>query len=250
MSIGIKVPTKIGVGDAVQFTSIPENYYRWKGEKVIDTDNHWVFDHNPFVERGIEVPKEKTFQLWSYNRQPPPPPRDSIFLSLAERHCNFVGIPSNKVVMKFPRLYRFEDFPFHQRESILLHVDGVSHGRMPDYIIEHVLKKYKGLPLFQVGKDSIDLGIPKVETSSLWDLALVISQARMFIGVDSGPSWIACCYPDVVVKKVRLKPSLEKLIDWVPQKVENHHSHWDDRTFQVYNVSENDVGFTASYRRL
>lgn len=248
--LGMAVRTTIGIGDAVQFTSVPENYFRTTGQKLIDVNRHWVFDHNPYVLRDPSLNLEKTVDLWDYFDPNTPIPRDrnSIFLSLAERHACMVGA---KVFLKYPRLYVNEEFPFKHRYKILFHTHGKSHGVMPEYVIDHVLKKYKDCDLFHVGSPSDpDLGIPKIPTPTLWDLVKVISSARMFIGVDSGPSWIASCYPDIVVKKLRTKPTLDVLKDWIPQQISNIHSFWDDRIFQVYNVSEDDVGFTSSYRRL
>jgi hypothetical protein len=247
MNKGISVKLTIGIGDAVQFTSVPENYFKTTGEKLVDVNKHWIFDHNPYILR--DVPARDTTELWDYFNPKTPIPRakDSVFLSLAERHACMVGA---KVFTKHPRLYIYEDYPFHKRELILLHTHGKSHGKMPDFVIDHVLKKYHGSLMHVCLPGDPDLGIPKLETPTLWSLVETISRARMFIGMDSGPSWIASCYPDVVVKKLRMKPTLDVLKDWIPQQISNIHSYWDDRIFQVYNHSEDDIGFTLSYKRL
>ena len=52
----------IGIGDAIQFTSLPENYYRTTGKKLVDVSHHWVFDKNPFVLRGVFP--NKVHRLW------------------------------------------------------------------------------------------------------------------------------------------------------------------------------------------
>lgn len=256
----ISVKSTIGLGDAIQFSSVPENYYRATGELLIDIGNHWMFDFNPYVRRepGLDreqiikkwkLKPEDVVEMWNYGMpQPRPPGRDFVYLSMAERHASIFKVP---VVMKYPRLYRFEEFPFEKREKILLHTHGKSHGAMPDHVIEHVLKKYKHMPIYHIGLPSDpDLGIPKIVTPTFWDLAETISQARLYIGVDSGPSWVACCYPDVQVKKVRVKPTVDRFKDWVPLQIDNIHSHWDDRMFTVHNISGDDVGFTSSYKRL
>lgn len=247
---GIAIRKTIGVGDALQFSSLPENYFRATGDRLVDVDSHWFFDHNPFVVRGIEP--ESVTEMWNFSPKqwdwPAPAREEGVWLANAEIWSAVWRVP---MVLNRPRLYRYEDVPFEKREAILLHIDGRSHGDMPDYVIEHVLKKYGPTKrLVQIGKSTRDLGLPKIETPSLWDLAFVISSARMLIGVDSGPAWIAACYPDVVVKKLRTKPSPERFEKWCPLSTKNIHSHWDDRCHQIFNASESDVGFTLTYRKI
>lgn len=245
--IGISIKRNIGIGDAVQFTSAPENYFRATGNKLADMNSHWVFDHNPYVERNYTGNLNAVYEMWDFTTNRPKP-RDSIYQSLAEKHCLVFKVP---VVMKYPRLYVYEDFPMAKREKILFHTQGRSNGAMPEHVIDHVLKKYKGMPLYHIGLPTDpDLGIPKIETPTVWNLAKEISECRMFIGQDSGPSWIANCYPDVVVKKLRMKPTPEIFKIWIPLDVHNIHSHWDDREHMVCNPTEDDIGFTASYKRL
>lgn len=252
---GISIRETIGVGDKVQFSSLPENYFRATGEKLVDVSKCWIFDHNPFVVRDVE-PAE-TVELWNFPQvRPWSNPRaftqdPAVYLSNAEVIASAFNVP---VVLNRPRLYRFEDFPFERRERILFHPVGKSHGQLPNHVIDHVLKKYGPTgQLYQLGlPDDIDLGLPKIETKSLWDLAEVISTARMFIGADSGPSWVAACYPDIVVKKVRTRKvhGQKEFKDWVPLEIANIHSHWDDRLFQICNPTEDDLGAFPSYRRL
>jgi len=246
--LGISVPHRIGIGDAIQFTMVPENYFRTFGKKLIDVEKHWVFDHNPFVLRGGEKPA-KVAGLWNFN--PIPKPRGSVFTSLAEKHTLCVGA---KVFLRHPRLYKFEDFPFRDRHMILFQAKGISHGPLPKKIVEHVIKKYRGPDLYQIGHANEvlhDIGIPWVCTPTVWDLVEVISRARMYIGPDSGPSWIAACYPDIVIKKVRMKPTIDQLKNWVPLEITNTHAQWDDlQLHSVYNPTEDDIGFTSSYLRL
>jgi len=252
---GIAIREHIGVGDKVQFSSLPENYFRATGEKLVDVSNCWIFDHNPYVERNASA--SSVTELWNFPQTRPwANPRASkndptVYLSNAEVIAAAFGVP---VVLNRPRLYRFENYPFEKREMILFHPCGRSHGTLPDHIIEHVLNKYRPTGrLFQVGLETDpDFGIPKIETKTLWDLAEVVSRARMFIGADSGPSWIAACYPDVIVKKVRMRKvhGQKELKDWVPLEIGNFHSHWDDRLFQICNPTGDDLGAFPSYRRL
>lgn len=252
---GIVVRENIGIGDKIQFSSLPENYFRATGEKLIDVSRCWIFDHNPYVVRG-EDPIE-TFELWNFPQiRPWSNPRvytndPAVYLSNAEVIASAFNVP---VKLNRPRLYQYEKYAFEKREMILFHAVGVSHGQLPNHVIDHVIKKYKGTKnLYQIGLPSDpDLGIPRIKTNSLWELAEVISKARMFIGADSGPSWIAACYPDVVVKKVRTRKvhGQKEFHEWVPLEINNIHSHWDDRLFTICNPTEDDLGAFPSYRRL
>lgn len=258
--IGITIKPTIGIGDALQFSSLPENYFRATGKRLLDLSRPWFFDHNPFVSRETEVP-EKTIEMWNFPNHyewpdlrkkdiylgQPGERKTGVYLSNAEIWAGVFKVP---VVLNRPRLYMYEDFPFHQRQKIILHTHGRSHGTMPAHVIEHVLSKYNRMSLYHVGEGNI-YGIPQLETPTLWDLARELSRARMVIGMDSGPAWIASCYPDVIVKKLRTKPNPPELLeDWVPLERLNIHSHWDSREIMAYNVTERDIGFTWSYTKI
>ena len=246
--IAVRINPLIGIGDAVQFTGIPENYFRHTGEKVVDPERHWVFDHNPYVERGdFEITRD--CNMWTLHCDHPPISHNgrTVLLTNAESHARHFGYP---IVMNRPRLYQYDNFPYSHRYTIVLHTRGNSHGSLPDYVVEHVIRKY-GERVVQVGQPMDKrYRVPFIETPTLWDLARVISKARMFIGPDSGPSWIAQCYPDVITKKVRMIPSVETLNNWVPLEWCRLGSHWDDRSAMIFNPSENDAGFTWSYKKL
>lgn len=261
MTIAIAIKPTIGIGDALQYSSLFENYFNAKGQKLIAMDRHWFLEYNPYVvhfePESMSIPT-KIMQMWNFSPtqyQWPIPrrteQRPAVYLSNAEIWASLFDVP---VVLNRPRLYRFEDFPFDERQLILLHTNGVSHGHMPAHIVDHIFRKYgQSGNLVRVGnpKDGLYPDIPIIQTPTLWDLASIISQARMFIGMDSAPSWIAACYPDVVVKKIRTKPNPPSMFgDWVPLEIRNIHSHWDDRCHMIFNTSEQDIGFTYSYRRI
>lgn len=203
--------------------------------------------------RDRTVIPDTSVELWNFGLHTPkyqwPKVREhGVYVSNAEIHAAIFGIPA---VLNRPRLYKFEDYPFEKREMIIIQTEGRSHGEMPEHVIYHILKKYGPTrQLYQIGVSPKDIGVPQLKTKTLWDLAEVLSQARMFIGIDSGPSWIASCYPDVQVKVLRTRPKPEEFKTWVPLEVSNIHSHWDDRCRQTFNPTEEDIGFTYSYRRL
>ena len=34
-----------GMGDRIQWSCLPEAFYKWYGRKLIDVNKSWVFDH-------------------------------------------------------------------------------------------------------------------------------------------------------------------------------------------------------------
>jgi hypothetical protein len=245
---------EVGIGDGVQFTSLPENFFKKTGQKLIDVSKPWYLDYNPYIERDKDP--QKTIELWNYPRiYDWNPPRQSVYLSNAEVHLNVFGMNDPHLIR--PRLYQFENFPFEKRKKILFHPLGKSHGQLPKQVVDHVVRKYASTgQLYEIGDPRdpslLFFGSHKIHTPTLWDLVKEISECRMFIGIDSGPAWIAACFPDVIVKKIRTKFQYGycEPKDWVALDVKNEHSFWDDRCFQIYNCFEDDVGFTYSYKKL
>lgn len=241
-----------GIGDVIQFTSLPENFFKKTGKRLIDVNKVWCFDYNPFVERNKEA--KKIVQLWSGSNNPyRKKPKNSAYLSNSEAHCHLLGLDSPHLTR--PILYEYDQFPYEYRHRILFHPFGNSHGALPKKVIDHVIEKYMPTGrLYQIGDPAEpNLGIARIHTSTHWDLCKEISQCRLFIGIDSGPAWIAACYPDVVVKKVRVKfqDGFGEYKDWMPLDVNNPHSLWDDLgLFKIYNCFEEDIGFTKSYKEL
>ena len=251
--IGISIKPGIGIGDGLQFSSLPENYFKATGEKLIDISKPWFFDHNPYVSRETSLKPTRTQELWNFSPHQYEWPKikdrkEQVYLSNAEIWAEVMGVP---VSLNRHRLYKHEDYSYQRRRLILLHTDGRSHGKMPQHVIDHVIKKYRPCgELYHIGQDPQDYGIGKIKTVTLWGLADLIASCRMLICMDSGPAWIGACYPDVVVKKLRTKPTPEHFKTWVPLSYNNLHSFWDDRCHQVFNPTNEDIGFTSSYRNM
>ena len=45
------------IGDWVYASSLPENFYKITGQKIIDLNKTWVFDYNPYVDREFKPNK-------------------------------------------------------------------------------------------------------------------------------------------------------------------------------------------------
>jgi hypothetical protein len=282
MKLGFSIaPNCTGIGDAIQFTSLPENYFRSTGDTLVDVSKHWAFDFNPYVVRDV-IP-EKVIELWNWPKlyDWPLPKRcltgsPKVYTSNAEIWANLFNVP---VTLNHPRLYRDEGFPFYDRKDILFLARGKSHGLLPQEVITHVMDKYYcgwGTENFyQIGENLPPLHYPDgriehrpqpiiphagrntffhIRTRTIWDLAQLISRCRMLIAVDSGPVWIATCYPDVQIKRIRNLPvhGQRSWNEWIPLEIENPHSHWDDcNLFTTYHtMGTEDIGFMKSWVKI
>jgi|ERR1700733_1309758 len=260
--LGITFGNAPGIGDRLQFASFPENYYRNAGERIIDLDHHWMFDHNPFIVRG-ETPTQ-VIDLW---RQPWPriSPKEyftkPVFFSTADRTA---AIFKHVAYLRHPRLYLYEDSP-RINNRVVLHTTGSrsariqpEHGEdqarvLPDYIIDFVRKKYRSYDVIQVGsKDDVDAQVTDCRgLEDIWGTVRIIAQAAIFIGVDSGPAWISACYPDVFKKKILVQYPPEFLRNsFVPMHIPSPNHHWHDFSHTYYNRSTDDAGVTYSYLKL
>jgi len=105
----------------------------------------------------------------------------------------------------------------------------------------------------QVGaSDDIDARVVDCRgLGEIWDVVKIIAQAHLFIGVDSGPSWISACYPNIFRKKVLVQYPPEFLRhSFVPMHLLIPHQHWHDPAFMYFNRSPDDAGITYSYLKL
>lgn len=253
MNIGLKLDGAVGIGDQLMFSSFPENFFAATGAKLIDVDNVWCFDSNPFIERN------KTPDTLINPRIAALPQSISIdnggrreFLgSVAERTMAQYSLDVSKLVLRHPRLYRFENGPLKKR--VVVHTTGrTSKGQLSHNTMDFIASRYHEFEIVQVGSKE-DISFPKAidfRGASIWDTTQVISECSVFIGVDSGPSWIASCYPQISCKTIlsgfsapeirAIQPMIAKLNGW----------HWYDSSRQYFNESEFDNSFTYSFLKL
>lgn len=244
MSVGIYVPTYIGIGDAIQFSSLPENYYNETGYKLVDVGSHWVFDHNPFVVRN--EPTNHVENLWDVSCQNNY--TEKHFLpSVSERTCCFFGIKNTK--LRHPRLYVHEDEKLVPNQ-IVCHFDGKCKGKCPEFIVEQVKKNYEGFNLIQIGgvNDRRFDGFEYKLGLNIFDTAKLIAQSPVFIGVNSSMMNLACCYPRT--NKRVILTGRNDLADMQPMDIKDGDSHWLDWQLNLFNDTENDIGVTFSYKKL
>jgi hypothetical protein len=170
----------------------------------------------------------------------------------AEAHLSILGYRDPYLIR--PRLYIYEDFPFYERKNIIFHPWGKSHRHLPKKVIDHVVAKYNHENFYQIGSenDPIIPSVKKLNTPDIWSLIKVIAECRLFIGVASGPSLIAACYGDVVLKQIRTIWQGGKYAgkNWVPLLTSHDHSIWDSREYYQFNCTEEPVGFTETFLRI
>jgi hypothetical protein len=262
--LGISVRGAAGLGDKLQFSSFPENWHRNTGEQVVDLDSSWMFDFNPFVVRDKAV--DQGVNLWSapwpgkdgvsgeeYVRKP-------IYFSLAERTSGTFG---HTAYLRHPRLYRFEDLPVIAKR-LVVHTTGkktpvrsqLGEDRervLSEDILGHLRERYHDFEIIQIGATT-DIDAKVIDCrgmEDIWEVVKTIAQASIFIGVDSGPYWIAACYPHIFRKKILMQYPPEYLqSSFVPMHILNNHTHWHDASCYYFNRSTDDAGITFSYLKL
>lgn len=239
--IGISVRSSPGLGDKMQFTSMPENYYLATGQKLIDLDRDWIFDFNPYVDR--DVPADLVIDLWHQFVMRYPAKR-SYYTSLAERNAMFLGVPAK---LTHPRLYRFENEPIRYNTTIAAF--GRTNEPISPTILQHIKTTRKGVA--QVGLSSEpSIGAEyDLRSTQIWEAVQAIASSREFIG-NSGLSLVAACYPRVWNKMVLTQFSEEELRDYLGMECADNLTHWHDHRFAYYNKFKHDVGISVSYLKI
>lgn len=239
--IGIRVSTSPKMGDKIQFTSMPENYYLATGQKLIDVDKDWIFDFNPYVDR--DTTPDVVIDLW-HEYVFKYPRKRLYYTSLAERNAMFLEVPAK---LTHPRLYRFENEPIRHHTTIAPF--GSTNAQINPKILQHILATRKGVA--QVGLSSEpSIGAEyDLRTTHIWDAVYAIASSSEFIG-NSGLSLIASCYPRVWNKMVLTQFSEEDLKDYLGMECGNHFTHWHDHRYSYYNKFDYDIGISLSYLKI
>jgi hypothetical protein len=222
-----------GLGDKVVYTSLPENYYRNTGEKLIDIDSAWEYDYNPFVLRGVTP--QKKIDLWHL------PLPGAGYPSLAQRICSAFDFPLTP--LRHARLYAFEDLTI-DANSVTVHVSGNTAPPLPLHVIHHIAAAYSGYKIFQVGALK-DAPTPFIDCrgTPVWDTVRRIATCGTFIGIDSGLMNIANCYP-------RLRRKVVLTYEFGNAIPVSHPIRWIDYGWEYYNITDDDIGISMSYRKL
>jgi len=235
-----------GIGDKIQFSSFPENYFRNTGEKVVDLSKCEIFDHNPYVVR--DQPHDAEYDLWKasgarrYLKHICIP-------SIAQRTLSYFN-PAFTCYLRHFRLYFNEQAEMNPRQ-IVVHFAGKTVNAAPLPVIQQIRRNYKNFEIHQVGTDDDpyydcfinSMGLP------FWDSVKMISESMLFIGVSSSMMNVALCYPRVG-KRVVLDHNYYDLPNVIPMDSADDHLHWLDHGIALFNGTERDMGVTYSYTKI
>jgi len=248
--LGISFNNTPGIGDKLQFSSVPENYYHTYGQKIIDVDRSWVYDHNPFVDRDSKA--DEIYNPWTSQNSNIDNKinNNSLNYGLLGLSLRAAAALDLDVVLRHNRLYIYESNEI-ECKKIVIHTDGKTEGgTINDSIIEQIQKNYQNYKIYQIGGTS-DRDTPFIDMRGLdiWKTAEFLSSAEIFIGVNSSMMHLANCYPKIRKKIIILQYNKEELKYFYPSAYGNY-THWIDYNNELYNAYEHDVGATMSYKKI
>mgnify|MGYP003136097968 FL=1 len=226
-----------GMGDRIQWSCLPEAFYKWYGRKLIDVNKSWVFDHNPYVQRrhdssNVKIkfeelelaclycdkvdwinPNQQGMKFSSASQDSHKLLIFDLFPSYLDHNITSsrtfwllerLGIyPNQKPELDIPRgsrLYKYEDPNNVKKDQIAIHV-GPSEStkqEIPDYVMDKINERYSGYKIIQIGSPT-DNKSPFIRKTGLdiWQSIKIIAQSSIFIGINSGPMNIANCFPHI-----------------------------------------------------
>lgn len=248
------------LGDRLIFSGLPQMYYEQTGKKIVDLDNVWFWDHNPYVVRGKQAKSTVPLQLIAdkstfhdYLRNMPN------FLSIVDKYCAYFGL---ECTLRHPRLYKYEDIDRIPNKIVLTtqgnlqgHMMGESKDRiLSDEVIAQISHNYKDFTIVQIGtkddKKAVGDNIIDCRGLDIWDSVKEVAESSIYIGVNTGVFWLANCFPHISKKVVLCEYTYESLKYFIPMNAKNHHTVWQDWGTQFFNIYQNDCGVTTSFRKI
>ena len=234
-----------GIGDAVIKSSFPENFFLNYNKKIIDIENKWIFDHNPYVERNIKADEALYFlsnqvEIIHSNKR-------IAHLSHAAEYCHNFCLPA--CFLKRPRLYKYEDSKTI-KDQIVVHIKGNTVGFMPEEVRKQISKNYIDYNIIQIGMPNEPLieNAQDARGLSLWQTIEIIASSAIFIGVNSGFHHVSKAYPKVRSKLI-LESEKEKLEKFYPLNYKNSFE-WFEYGVEYYNKFTQDIGITDSFIKI
>lgn len=250
MKIGVDLRRCPGVGDVIQFSSLPFNFLKNTGEKLIDVNNHWVYDYNPYVIRG-EKP-DKVIDLWENQhnlnvRELRGEVKNSMY-GMAARVAESFNL--KEVYLRHNCLYKYEELET-QKDLVVVHTNGKSEGgAMTDGFVEQIRKNYASYRVVQIGgKTDRDTGFEDKRGLPIWETAEIIAQAATFIGVNSGMMHVADAYPKVR-KKILVNQYNEEQLKWFRPSDHPRFTAWIPWNAELFNLTNRDIGVTMSAEKI
>ena len=236
-----------GLGDNLILTSLPENFFRNTGRKLIDVNRHNLFDHNPFVDRTGKA------EIFCSGRgicdeASSIKDRDKVrVFSIPQKILLAFSLP--KCYLRHPRLY-FEESSRQRPNKVVVHTTGKSiGGKLGKKVMDQIFKNYEGYDIVQVGgpKDEKMKGAADRAGLDVFNTAREISEAAIFIGVDSSMLHLASCYPKVR-KKVLINYFKEEHFEkFTPLQGD---AAWWEFNIEAYCPFDYDVGAAMSWKKI
>jgi hypothetical protein len=235
-----------GLGDKIQFTSFPENYFRNTGQKVVDISKSPVFDFNPYVVRNQAY--DWTYDLWQLCGEKTYT-KSAVIPSIAERTL-FYFDPKFMCYLRHFRLYAHENSELKPLQ-ITVHLGGITVDPLPLKVISQIRRNYRDFAIHQIGLADEPYYDCFVNSMGLpfWESVKMVSESILFIGTSSSMMNVALCYPRVN-KRVFLSPRYYDLPNVIPMDAANSHCHWLDHGIAWFNDTERDVGVTYSFTKI
>lgn len=239
------------LGDMLSRSSLPENFYKNTGERLINLDSLDCFKYNPYVIQSNEVhsntlSRVEIRDLWNYQNR-----------WIDTMHCKTMAHEIcakwelEKCHLNRPKLYHFEDIVKFPR-SVVINTTGHTHGAITLDIINHTREVYKNYHTIQIGSvTDIDAGADFDRRGiSFWESAKIMSEAEIFIGIDSFCYWLSKCFDHIHRKIILTNQSESQLEKFLPRGYpENSFGEWwiENDGSELFNCYDKDIGITKSY---
>lgn len=241
-------------GDLLAQTSLPENYFKNTGEKLIGMDNHHFFDYNPFVIQARDVHpntlnRVEVRDIWRYIA--PNVGRDGNDKTMAHQKCRWWGL--NKCYKTNPDIYLYHEFETNKfPRSICIAPQGQTNGCIPLFVLNFIREKYRSHHLFQIGlKKDVDANVDFDRREiGFFESCKLIAECETMITVDSLPMWMCKMYPSTRLKIILANKSEEECEKFMPigfPNDDNHWSGWIECGAEYYNCFDQNMGITKSY---
>ena len=241
-------------GDRISRSSLPENYYKNTGDKLVDLEGFTFLENNPFVIKKEDIhpntlSRVERRNLWNYSIG-----ADVTHCkTMAHEICKNWGL--EKCYLTSPRLYRFENSYVYPK-TMVINTTGDNQGAMSLKILNTIREKYHDYLCYQIG------GINDVDFNydidrrgmDFWLVAKLISESELYIGPDSFCHWIAKCYPRIRRKILLVNKNEERCENFFPRGLNDHSNPFDTWLecdgADYYNIFQQDYGITKSYLSL
>lgn len=253
-------PGTTKIGDRIIFSAFPEMYFKKHGRKLIDVDKVWQWDYCPYVVRDIQPKRIMHLQAIAdatthnnYLRGLP------IYLSIADRYTSMFSM---ECTIRHPKLYQFENAERNPRK-VIIHTTGDRNQPtmlgedapkiMSQDMIDAIKHNYRNYELVQIGSASdVDAKVQDKRGLSIWDTVKEISDASIFIGVNSGPYWLAAAFPHISKKLIITEYDKSTMQNYfIPMDAAQPHRQWWDWGTSFYcRDKEEDWGAATSYTKI